>query len=1560
MFTRACATGWGLLLIGLLPWLLSAAPMPGSLDLSFQPSGWITNGIETVMVRRDGQILVGQSRPAQILRLHNDGSEVETFPFPPSAEWAGYYNLQEQADGKILWQGDYRSPGDEQSRKGIFRMNLDGTLDSSFVPTLQSNRSENLITVAEGYLVSSYDYSEQRGYLHRLRRDGSLDSSFAEIQFTNMRVFDVVATRSNVLLIGWAGAMNQQRGTVAILNHTGHWVTNIALPWTNSAIPSLISQTENKFLIWSQFATNDGTSTALYRVGLDGAVDPSFQPIVYPGWFSAMTDGENRILIAGRFGDPPSSMLNRIARFTQDGRPDTLFIAPELTGYFSSLHVQADGQILIEGNFLIPTNIPVASLARLHGDNPPPIASLSWRAQEYRASESASNAVLTLMRSHALGAVTFDFATQDGTARAGEHYLDSTGRVRFVAGSLTADIQVPLVDNQLVDGERTFGVTLSNVAGAEMTDAAATAVITNDEVTNRVQFAAGYFPIKETEGNASVEVVRDFGSPGAVSVRYRTRNDTARAGRDYQGVNGVVHFAEGQFTNRFLVPIRNTTDADGNRYARLELFAPQNGAVLGHQAHATLAILDDESPAMIVVPTEAFVRAAVAGGGTVQFATDGTVQLSSDVLIDRSTSIEANGHAVIFSGDGATRHFTIAEGADVTLTGLTLINGQSTNGGSIYNAGTLTLRDCVFSNNVARGLSGLPGLPGTNGLANPSNTWVGTPAGHGENGTAAQPAAGGAIFSAGNLTAFNCSFLANAAVGGDGGSGGGGGHTAGVTSPGSGGDGGNAGAAQGGAVFLSGGGRFDACKFVGNQARAGIGGAFGVPGTNVHRDYQQERVAGTSGLAADASGGAIHSSRPLALAGCRFERNLAVASTGGDGASQGYPGRAGPFGSPGMHGGHGRNGGGASGGALRSIGVTRGTNNVWIYNSSLAGSGGAGGAGGSATYATSRRSGGDGGDAGHGGSASGGAIASADSLLLHGDLFLSNSVVAGFGGAGGNGGASDGGAYGHNPDAGMAGDGGHAEGGAIAHRGSLIAARIRIAGNSAKAGRGGRPANPGTGHTGIYVSAGAPGYPGAIGDAFGGAVFVDGHSEVTECEFTFNSAEGGAGVDGWSSPYYRLRFDGPDGGSGRAGGSALGGGAHFTGTAVLQRITIASNIAIGGAGGAGGIGVYSMYEASRGGWGAAGGDAVGGGVFLRGSAQITNVTIAFNECRPGRGGNGGSGDPDKFSPSAWIDPTLPGGNAGRVMGAGLAIGAQSSATLAFSTIASNHFLPAPGGVGGAYGTWFKAPDGNNTVVLGTAIAGDGDVTLGSCILAANPSTPQLGTNVVDDGFNLSSDPAAPFDHPQSLTGTDPLIGPLADNGGPTRTMALLSGSPAIDAGDDANCPPTDQRGVSRPFGVRCDIGAFELNERTFSISGQVRNQGPNGIRISAGPLSTWTDALGRYAMKNLVAGTYEVLPQGDDTEYSPLVRTVVVGPDASDVDFTSATARLECAPAAVAGMLSLRVSGLPGESFAVETSTNLIDWSLLQFIEVSTNGTDTVQHAVSTNDVQRYFRLRRR
>jgi hypothetical protein len=106
---------------------------------------------------------------------------------------------------------------------------------------------------------------------------------------------------------------------------------------------------------------------------------------------------------------------------------------------------------------------------------------------------------------------------------------------------------------------------------------------------------------------------------------------------------------------------------------------------------------------------------------------------------------------------------------------------------------------------------------------------------------------------------------------------------------------------------------------------------------------------------------------------------------------------------------------------------------------------------------------------------------------------------------------------------------------------------------------------------------------------------------------------------------------------------------------------------------------------------------------------------------------------------------------------------------------------------------------------------DGGGTLKNTIVANNSGYVNCSAGIQDGGGNLrwpESDP--------SCVGVfgDPKLGPLQDNGGPTHTMALAPDSAAINAAVDANCPATDQRGISRPQGKQCDIGSFELEPPT--------------------------------------------------------------------------------------------------------------------------------------------------
>ena len=136
---------------------------------------------------------------------------------------------------------------------------------------------------------------------------------------------------------------------------------------------------------------------------------------------------------------------------------------------------------------------------------------------------------------------------------------------------------------------------------------------------------------------------------------------------------------------------------------------------------------------------------------------------------------------------------------------------------------------------------------------------------------------------------------------------------------------------------------------------------------------------------------------------------------------------------------------------------------------------------------------------------------------------------------------------------------------------------------------------------------------------------------------------------------------------------------------------------------------------------------------------------------------------------------------------------------------------AGGAIGNSNGTLtvVNSTFSANQATDGGGIANGGVLHLSNTILANSiaPSDCLNNGSIETDINNLIeiSDCGIPW------LSSDPNLGPLADNGGPTPTMALLTGSPAIDTGDDESCPATDQRGVGRAQGSHCDIGAYEAN-----------------------------------------------------------------------------------------------------------------------------------------------------
>jgi len=414
-------------------------------------------------------------------------------------------------------------------------------------------------------------------------------------------------------------------------------------------------------------------------------------------------------------------------------------------------------------------------------------------------------------------------------------------------------------------------------------------------------------------------------------------------------------------------------------------------------------------------------------------------------------------------------------------------------------------------------------------------------------------------------------------------------------------------------------------------------------------------------------------------------------------------------------------------------------------------------------------------------------------VVVASDCLFSSNRAAGAAGTAGAVGADTSGIGGNG---GNGGNGGQGRGGALYNLGRLSLSNCQFLANT---GGGGAGAAGGAGGNGDFQG-GNGGRGGSGADSFGGAIYSAGILVASNCTFSGNSVTAGAGALGGAGG--SGSFPGLDG-NGGAGGAAWGAGLYSLSNATIVNCTFNDNTAHGGNSAAGG-----QQSNGNGTTGPRGGDSFGGGVANLARGAVTNCTFHNNSVTGGNAGSGGNGD-------------LLGGNGGDG-GNGTGGGLFNSGTLdaVNSTFASSG---AVGGTNGLAGNGsFPGSNGSMGSARGGNIAGSGGTfILKSSIVATNLSGGNGYGTITDAGNNISSDSSLAFGS-SSLKNTDPKLGSLATNGGPTKTMLLLAGSPAVNAGGDA-CLAVDQRGFPRPSGAHCDIGAVEMGAPAIQTQPESRN-----------------------------------------------------------------------------------------------------------------------------------------
>ena len=285
--------------------------------------------------------------------------------------------------------------------------------------------------------------------------------------------------------------------------------------------------------------------------------------------------------------------------------------------------------------------------------------------------------------------------------------------------------------------------------------------------------------------------------------------------------------------------------------------------------------------------------------------------------------------------------------------------------------------------------------------------------------------------------------------------------------------------------------------------------------------------------------------------------------------------------------------------------------------------------------------------------------------------------------------------------------------------------------------------------------------------------------------------------------------------SGNYGGHHGGGITNFGGTLTVSDSTLSGNSAFGG-----------------------------GGIFNQGTATVSNSTLSGNIATETYGGG-----IDNNSGTLTVSNSTLFGNSAPHYGGGI----YNRGTLKVSN---------------------STLSGNSASNKGGGILNPGTATLENTIVANSPSGGNCSSPITDGGYNISSDSSCAFAAEGSRNATDPMLGPLAENGGPTLTHALLAGSPAIDKGNSFDFT-TDQRGISRPQGVAADIGAYELVDITApTVTSTVPENNPTTkVLKTADVTATFSEDV-----QNVDTTTFKlervIAAKKSPTKYEPVAATV--------------------------------------------------------------------------------------
>lgn len=426
------------------------AQNPGNLDISFNIGTGANGVVFTTVVQPDGKIIIGGDFTSyngtamnRIARIHADGSLDGSFIIGAGAD-DEVSTISLQPDGKIIMGGSFTSYNGT-ARNSIARLNVDGTLDGSFISG--SGASGSVMTSAiqlDGKIIIGGHFTHYNGTamnrIARLNADGTLDSSFIVGAGADGYVVTTEIQPDGKIIMG--GYFTSYGGTainrIARLNADGSLDGSFTVGTgvSGEVSPQVLVAgllPDGKVIISGPFSSYDGTSVNnIARLNADGTLDVSFTVGTGMGGYllTAAIQPDGKIIVGGLFSSYNGTAVNSIARLNADGTLDGSFTVGEgADSYVATTSIQPDGKIIMGGYFTSYDGTARNRVARLHGGEG--VGVVDMVPSGFSIFPNPGNGLFTIVTSEG-GAVRLTVTDISGREVFQENYTATPGTARSI------------------------------------------------------------------------------------------------------------------------------------------------------------------------------------------------------------------------------------------------------------------------------------------------------------------------------------------------------------------------------------------------------------------------------------------------------------------------------------------------------------------------------------------------------------------------------------------------------------------------------------------------------------------------------------------------------------------------------------------------------------------------------------------------------------------------------------------------------------------------------------------------------------------------------------------------------------------------------------------------------------------------------------------------------------------------------------------------------------------------------------------------------------------------